>query len=184
MMENEMIDDIEEIILTPEDIEREVSRLGREISADYMDKDPLLVGVLRGSTVFIADLIRHISLPVRIDFISISSYQHPSPGVVRIIKDLDEPITGKDIIIIEGIIDTGLSLGYLIRVLNLREPASLEICTLLDKPARRILALNPKYVGVEIPDKFVVGYGLDYNQKYRNLPFIGALKPEIYQGNR
>ncbi|MFP3871092.1 MAG: hypoxanthine phosphoribosyltransferase [Syntrophobacteria bacterium] len=163
-----------EVYLSAEQIQRRVSELGRQISADYRGKDLMLVGILRASFVFMADLFRHIDIPLSLDFIAISSYAGPveSSGAVRILKDLDEPITGKHILIVEDIIDTGLTLGYLIRHLEARNPASIKVCTLLDRSIRRIVPLPIHYIGFDIPDVFVVGYGMDYHQLYRNLPSL------------
>lgn len=173
---------IEHKLYTEEQIAARVNSLGAQISLDYQGLDLLLVGVLRGVAVFMGDLVRAITVPMEVDFIAISSYGSStrSSGVVRILKDLDENVTGRHVLVIEDIIDTGLTLSYLMRTLLERRPASLEICTLLDKPARRLVDVPVKYSGFTIPDKFVVGYGLDYAQKYRNLPFIGVLKPEVY----
>lgn len=155
-----------------------VTALGAQITADYQGQSLVLVGILRGSVMFVADLLRRIDLPVTLDFLAISSYVgRDSSGVVRLLKDLDHPITDKHVLLVEDIIDTGLTLNYVLRVLGTRSPASLAVCTLLNKPARRLID-HPlvRYVGFDIPDAFVVGYGLDYNQRYRNLPYISALK--------
>ncbi|MDI6891622.1 MAG: hypoxanthine phosphoribosyltransferase [Actinomycetota bacterium] len=179
-----MLEDIQEILLTEKQIQARVKELGEEISRDYTGKDLVLVSVLRGGVVFLTDLIRAITLPISLDFMAISSYgpSTESLGVVRLIKDLEESINGRDVLVVEDIIDTGLTLSYLMRNLESRKPASLGICTLLDKSVRRIVDMTVHYKGFDIPDVFVVGYGLDYGQKYRNLPFIGILKPEIYLG--
>ena len=174
---------VEEVLLTETQIAERVRELGAQIAKDYADTpNILLIGVLRGVAVFFGDMMRAIDLPVTVDFMSISSYgsSTKSSGVVRILKDLDENITGRHVVILEDIIDTGLTLSYLVRLLKERRPASLEICTLLDKPSRRLIEVPVKYAGFTIPDKFVVGYGLDYDQKFRNLPFVGVLKPEVY----
>lgn len=176
-----MLEDIKEILITEEEIKSKLKELGEKITKDYRDKkDVLLVGVLKGAVLFIADLIRHIDLPVQVDFMAVSSYgaSTESSGVVRILKDLDENIEGKNILIVEDIIDSGLTLSYLYNMLKSRKPASIKICALLDKPSRRKVKIKVDYLGFEIPDYFVVGYGLDYNEKYRNLPFIGILKEE------
>lgn len=180
--ESAMLAAIEHTLISAEQIATRVTELGRQISTDYYGQEPLLVGVLRGVAVFMGDLVRAVTIPMDLDFIAISSYGNStrSSGVVRILKDLDESVTGRHVLVIEDIIDTGLTLSYLMRTLLERRPASLEICTLLDKPARRLVDVPVKYSGFTIEDKFVVGYGLDYAQKYRNLPFIGVLKPEIY----
>ncbi|MEB3196973.1 MAG: hypoxanthine phosphoribosyltransferase [Candidatus Sericytochromatia bacterium] len=178
-----MHDQIEQVLLSETQIAERVSALGAQISQDYAETpNLLLVGVLRGVAVFFGDMMRAISLPVDIDFMSISSYgaSTRSSGVVRILKDLDENITGRHVLILEDIIDTGLTLSYLVRLLHERRPASLEICTLLDKPSRRLIEVPVRYAGFTIPDQFVVGYGLDYDQRFRNLPYVGVLKPEVY----
>jgi hypoxanthine phosphoribosyltransferase len=176
-----VLEDIKEILITEEEIKNKLKELGEKITKDYRDKkDVLLVGVLKGAVLFIADLIRHIDLPVQVDFMAVSSYgaSTESSGVVRILKDLDENIEGRNILIVEDIIDSGLTLSYLYNMLKSRKPASIKICALLDKPSRRKVKIKVDYLGFEIPDYFVVGYGLDYNEKYRNLPFIGILKEE------
>ena len=173
-----LYDELEAILLDQEAIQAEVRRLAEQISKDYADRRPHLIGVLKGSIVFLSDLIRTLTVPVTLDFISISPYGTPMPsGVVRIRKDLDDPIEGRDVIVVEGIIDTGLTLSYLIRNFETRNPASLRVCAFVNKRAQRIIDLTVDYVGREIPDKFVVGYGLDYRQRYRNLPVLGVLKP-------
>jgi hypoxanthine phosphoribosyltransferase len=173
-----LYDDLEAILLDEEAIQTEVQRLGREISNDYADRLPHLIGVLKGSIVFLSDLIRALDMPVTVDFVSISPYGSLTPsGVVRIRKDLDDPIEGREVLVVEGIIDTGLTLSYLLRNFRTRNPASLRVCAFVNKRAQRILDLSVDYVGREIPDTFVVGYGLDYRQRYRNLPVLGVLKP-------
>ena len=175
-------DDIAEILLTREQIADRVAELGREIARDYADRAPLLVSVLKGAVFFVTDLARAIDIPVSLDFMAITSYGSApaQSGVVRLIKDLDVEITGRHVILVEDIIDTGLTAGYLLRLLQARAPATLQICTLLDRPRRRILrALPIVYRGFEIPDRFVVGYGLDYRERYRQLPFIGVLKDAV-----
>jgi hypoxanthine phosphoribosyltransferase len=172
-----MTPDIVEILFTEEQIRSRVYDLGQQISNDYKDRSLLLVSILRGSVFFATDLARRIDLPLSMDFLSISSYGEGSEGVVRITKDLEESISGMDVIMIEDIVDTGFTLKYLLRSLGARNPASVEVCTLLDRKARRIIEHELKYVGFEIPDKFVIGYGLDYRQQYRNLPYIGVVKP-------
>lgn len=179
-----MLNDIERIIITDEQIKEKIEQLGQKISNDYKHSDNfLLVGVLKGAVLFMSDLIRHIDNPLQIDFMAVSSYgsSTESSGVVRILKDLDETVEGKDILVVEDIIDSGLTLSYMCNILRSRKPASLKICALLDKPSRRKVDLKVDYLGFEIPDYFVVGYGLDYAGKYRNLPHICVLKPEIYQ---
>lgn len=165
-----------EIIITQEEIETKIQELGHKISEDYRDKELILVCVLKGACVFVADLIRAISIPVYLDFLAISSYaERGEAGAVRIVKDLDMDITNKHILVVEDIIDTGFTLGYLLRILRARNPASLKVAVLLDRPALRIVELPVAYRGFEIPEHFVVGYGLDYNQEYRNLPYICLL---------
>ncbi len=175
--------DIGEVLLTEEVIAAKVAELGRQISADYAGRSLTLVSVLKGALPFMADLMRHISLPVRIDLMEVSSYggiATETSGLVRILKDLSASIDGEDVLLVEDIIDTGLTLNYLIRYLRGKNPASLRICTLLDKPARRLVEIPVEYRGFEIPDRFVVGYGLDFNEFYRNLRFVGVLRPEAY----
>jgi len=177
-------EDIEKVLITEDQIREKIKQLGKQISQDYKDCDRLLlVGVLKGAVVFMADLIRHIDIPLDIDFMAVSSYGSAteSSGVVRILKDLDETVEGKDLLVVEDIIDSGLTLSYMCDILRSRKPRSLKICALLDKPSRRKIDLKVDYLGFEIPDYFVVGYGLDYAEKYRNLPDICVLKPEIYQ---
>jgi hypoxanthine phosphoribosyltransferase len=177
-------DDIAEVLLTREQIAARVTDLGRDISRDYADRSPLLISVLKGAVFFVTDLSRAIEIPVSLDFMAITSYgsARAQSGVVRLIKDLDVEITGRHVILVEDIIDTGLTAGYLLRLLQARTPASLRICTLLDRPRRRILTALPiVYRGFEVPDRFVVGYGLDYRERYRQLPFIGVLKDTVLQ---
>jgi hypoxanthine phosphoribosyltransferase len=170
-------DEVSEVLFTEDQIRARVQDLGRQISSDYAGRQLVLISILRGSVFFATDLARQIDLPLSMDFLSISSYGENSEGVVRITKDLEENIAGKDVLVLEDIIDTGFTLKYLLRTLGGRNPKSLEVCTLLDRRARRIIELDLKYVGFEIPDKFVVGYGLDYRQRFRNLPYIGVVKP-------
>ena len=172
-----MAEDVLEILFTEDEIRARVNDLAGQVTADYAGRHLVLVSILRGSVFFATDLARHIQLPLAMDFLSISSYGEDSEGVVRITKDLEENIAGKDVLVIEDIVDTGFTLKYLLRTLGGRNPKSLEVCTLLDRRARRIIDIDLKYIGFEIPDKFVVGYGLDYRQRYRNLPFIGVVKP-------
>ncbi len=175
--------DIAEVLITSEQIQSKVKDLGARVSADYADREVTLVSVLKGSLPFMADLMRHIKVPLTIDLMEVSSYggaTTETTGLVRILKDLSSPIEARDVLIVEDIIDTGLTLNYLIRYLNGKNPASLRICTLLDKPARRLVEIPIDYLGFTIPDRFVVGYGLDYGERYRNLPFIGVLRPEVY----
>lgn len=173
--------EIGEVLFTASEIERRINELGSEITRDYAGMEPLFVGVLKGVTCFMADLMRHVALPLSIDFMTISSYDGDRTGAVRIVQDLSENIAGRDVLIVEDIIDTGMTLNHLMRQLQAREPSSLRVCTLMDKRARRLVDLPLDYVGFEVPDEFVVGYGLDFRQRYRNLPFIATLKPEALQ---
>jgi len=177
-----MHSDIARILISEQELQNRVKELGAQISADYAGKDLLLVCVLKGGVMFLSDLLRAISIPVSIDFMATSSYgaSTQSSGVVRIIKDLDTPLEGRNVLIVEDIIDTGHTLDYLVRILNERKPASLRICTLLNKAERRELDIQVDYIGFDIPNEFVVGYGLDYGEKYRNLPYVGVLRPELY----
>lgn len=179
-----MHQDIESILMSEETLHKRVCELGETISRDYAGKEVLMVGVLRGAFVFMADLARAITIPLAIDFMAVSSYgaSTSSSGVVRIIKDFDENVEGKHILIVEDIIDSGLTLKYLYNQILSRKPASVRICTLLDKPERRKTDVPVDYNGFSIPDAFVVGYGLDYAERYRNLPYIGVLKPSVYGG--
>jgi hypoxanthine phosphoribosyltransferase len=175
-----VLENIQKILITEKEIDDRVKELGAKISQDYNGMNPVLVCVLRGANVFICDLIRQISIPVTLDFLSISSYTgNQQTGIVRIIKDLDENIENKSVILVEDIIDTGLTLNYILRTLKARKPENLRVCALLDKKVRRIVDIPIDYRGFEIPDEFVIGYGMDYRQQYRNLPFIGVLKDEI-----
>ncbi len=176
--------DIETVLISEEELAQLTKKLGAQISRDYMGKNLLLVSVLKGSVVFMADIMREITIPCRIDFMSVSSYGAgvKTSGVVKIMKDLDISIEGYDVLIIEDILDSGKTLSYLIEILSARNPSSIKICTLLDKPDRRQVDLKPDYYGKVIPDAFVVGYGLDYDEKYRNLPYVGILKPSVYGG--
>lgn len=178
-----MLKDIKDVYYSEETLREIVKELGRQISEDYKDKNLLLVSVLKGSVVFMADLMRAITVPCEIDFMCVSSYASgtTSSGVVKIIKDLDINLEGKDVLIVEDILDSGRTLNYIISILEKRNPASIKICTLLDKPERRVVDLYADYSGAEVPDEFVVGYGLDYDEKYRNLPYVGVLKEEVYQ---
>ena len=181
--DNALRDDIAEVLIPAEALQAKVAELGAAISRDYEGLEPILVGVLKGCTFFMADLLRAISIPLTVDFIAITSYGPARrSGVVRFMKDLETSITGRHVLVVEDIIDTGLTLNYILRVLRGRQPASLEVGTLLDKPARRLPNISLKYRGFELPDKFVIGYGLDYRQLYRNLPFIGVLKEERLEG--
>jgi len=171
-------DEVLEVLFDEQQIRARVADLARDITKEYAGRRLVLVSILRGAVFFATDLARQIGLPLSMDFLSISSYGEDSEGVVRITKDLEENIAGKDVLVIEDIIDTGFTLKYLLRTLASRNPKSLEVCALLDRRARRIIEIELKYIGFEIPDKFVVGYGLDYRQRYRNLPYIGVLKPD------
>ena len=177
-----MHDDILKVLLTQEELREKVKELGRQITQDYQGKNLMFVTVLKGAVVFLADLMREIDVPAEIDFMVVSSYGAgtKSSGVVKIVKDLDVPLKDKDLLIVEDILDSGMTLSYLKELLEGREPRSIRIATLLDKPARRKVDLKADYIGYSVPDEFVVGYGLDYDEKYRNLPYIGILKPEVY----
>jgi len=175
-------DDMADTMITAQEIQARVAELGQQISADYAGQDLLLIAVLKGGVLFLTDLMRHISVPHAIDFMAISSYGHSTEttGVVRILKDLDDPIDGRNVLIVEDIVDTGRTMDYLLRILNARRPASLRVCTLLSKPSRRELDVPLDYVGFDIPNEFVFGYGLDLRELYRDQPFIAALRPEYY----
>lgn len=175
--------DIESVIISEEQIKARVAGLGREISRDYEGKSVLLVAVLRGAVLFIADLSRAVTVPVELDFMAVSSYgsSTKSSGVVRILKDLDEQIEGRHVLVVEDILDTGLTLKYLLKNLASRKPASLEVVTLLSKEGKQRVPISCKYIGFSVPDAFVVGYGLDFAERYRNLPYIGVLRPSAYQ---
>jgi hypoxanthine phosphoribosyltransferase len=180
--QGELHEAIERVLIDEEELRRRVRELGAQITEEYRGKDLLLVSVLKGSIVFIADLIRAIAIPHEIDFMATSSYgaSARSSGVVRILKDLNKPIEGRNVVVVEDIIDSGHTLDYLLRILQERQPASLRIVTLLDKPERREVDIHVDWVGFSIPNDFVVGYGLDYNEFFRNLPYIGVLKPSVY----
>ena len=176
--------DVAEVLLTEQQITAKVADLGRQISADFADRELTLVSVLKGSLPFMADLMRAITIPLRIDLMEVSSYgglSTESSGLVRILKDLSASIDGRDVLLVEDIIDTGLTLNYLLRYLRGKNPRSLRICALLDKPARRLVDIPIDYTGFEIPDQFVVGYGLDYGELYRNLRYVGILRPSVYE---
>ena len=170
------------IILTEEQIQKRVKELGAEISKDYAGKTPLVVCILKGSVLFFSDLIKEISIQINLDFMAVSSYGSAtiSSGEVKMIKDLDSSIENRHVIIVEDIVDTGHTLSYLIKNLNARMPASVKVCTLLDKQCRRVVDISPDYIGFEVGDHFVVGYGLDYDEGYRHVPEVGVLKPEVY----
>ncbi len=178
-----MHNDIEEVLITEQQLQRKVRELGQQITRDYRGRPLLLICVLKGALMFLADLARAIDLPLELDFMVISSYGSAtqSSGVVRIVKDLEEPIDGKHVLIVEDIVDSGLTLHYMLEVLRTRNPASLRVCALIDKIKAREKVVVPDYIGFHVADRFVVGYGLDYAQHYRNLPYIGVLKPEVYQ---
>jgi hypoxanthine phosphoribosyltransferase len=177
-----VVDDpaIGEVLVSSEDLQRRVTELGAEISSDYEGRDLVMIGVLKGAVLFIADLMRHLTVSCEVDFMAVSSYGSAtdSSGVVRILKDLEAPIEGRDVLIVEDIIDSGLTLQYLVRNLRTRNPGSLEVCALITKPARRRVELPIRYVGFEIPNRFVIGYGLDYAQRYRNLSYVAVLNEQ------
>lgn len=176
--------DIQEILISSDDIQKKVAALGQAISRDYIGRNPLVVGVLKGVLFFMSDLLRNITTSVEIDFIAVANYspEYRQQGVVRMVKDLETPIAGRHVLFVEDVIDTGLTLNYILENLRARQPASLEICVLFNKPDHRLIDIPMKYRGFDLPDRFVVGYGLDFKEKYRNLPFLGLLKPEIFRG--
>lgn len=179
-VEGDIAQDVAEVVLTEEAIRRRVAEMGAAISRDYRGRNPLLVGVLKGVVLFMADLLRQITIPVGLDFMAIAPYSATAgPGTVRITKDLDHSITGRHVLFVEDVIDTGLTLSYLLRTLRTRQPASLEVCVLFDRPYRRLIDIPLMYQGFVLPDRYVVGYGLDANDYYRNLPFVGVLKPNL-----
>ena len=181
MSQAELERGVAEVLIDESTLRARVEELGEEVSRDYMGREPLLVGVLKGAVFFMSDLMRQLTVPCEIDFMAISSYgaSTDSSGVVRILKDLDINIEGRDVLVVEDIIDSGLTLSYLIRNLESREPASLEVCALMTKPERREIDVPVRYVGFEIPNRFVIGYGLDFAERYRNLPYVGVLDPEL-----
>ena len=181
MSQTELERAVGEVLIDQETLAARVAELGAEVSADYEGRDLLLIGVLKGAVFFMADLMRHLTVPCEVDFMAISSYGDAtdSSGIVRILKDLDINIEGRDVLVVEDIIDSGLTLSYLIRNLESREPSSLEVCALLTKPSRREIDVPVRYVGFEIPNKFVVGYGLDFAERYRNLPYVGVLNERL-----
>ncbi len=181
-MNDNMKEDVLRVLLSEDEIREKVRELGGKITADYKNSNLMLVTVLKGAVVFLADLMRQIDVPAEIDFMVVSSYGSgvKSSGVVKIVKDLDVPLAGKDILIVEDILDSGLTLSYIKELLESRGPRSIRIATLLDKPSRRKVDLQADYIGFSVPDEFVIGYGLDYDEKCRNLPYIGILKPEVY----
>lgn len=178
-----MHDDVERVLLSEQDIADRLTELGKQISADYEENPPILVGVLKGAIMVVADLARRIELPIETDWMAVSSYGSgtKSSGVVRILKDLSADISGRDVLIVEDIIDSGLTLSWLLSNLRSRGPRSVEICTLLRKPEAARVEIDVKYVGFDIPNEFVIGYGLDFAEKYRNLPYVGVLKPSVYE---
>ena len=178
-----MINDVERVLLSEEVIKEKVKEIGAQITKDYMGEKLLIITILKGSVIFAADLLREIKIPVEIDFMCLSSYgsSSKSSGVVKIVKDLNEPIEGKNVLIIEDILDSGNTLSHLVKLLGTRNPKSIKIATLLDKPDRRVAEVEVAYKGFSIPDEFVIGYGLDYAEKYRNLPYVGILKREVYE---
>lgn len=175
--------DIKQVLLSAEQIADKVKELGEQITRDYEGQELLVVGILKGSNVFMSDLVRKIQMPMKMDFMVVSSYGNAteSTGVVKIIKDIEESLEGKHLLIVEDIIDSGLTLKYLKQMLETRKPASIKLCTLVDKPARRKETVYVDYIGFELPDEFIVGYGIDYAEHYRNLPYIAILKPEVYE---
>ncbi len=183
-MKRQIEEDIERILLTKEEISAKIIELGEQLSRDYEGKSLLMISVLKGSIVFMADLMRAISIHAEIDFMAVSSYGAgtKTTGVVRILKDIDVDLAGRDILIVEDILDSGMTLSYLKTLLEGRSPASIRVATLLDKPSRRKVDMQPDYCCFTVPDEFLIGYGLDYAEKYRNLPYIGVLKPQAYQG--
>ena len=179
-----MHDDIKNVLVTEEELKAKVADLGAQISRDYAGKNLLLVSILKGAVVFMADLMRAVTIPCSIDFMVVSSYggtNTQTTGLVKIVKDLDADLTGKDVLIVEDILDTGVTLSNLVPMLKMRNPSSVKICAILDKPTRRKADIQPDYEGFQVPDEFVVGYGLDYNEKYRDLPYVGVLKPHVYE---
>jgi hypoxanthine phosphoribosyltransferase len=175
--------DVQEILFTEEAVEERIRELGAEITRDYEGRDVLVIGILKGASIFMAELVKRVDMLVKIDFMAVSSYgtSSESSGVVRIIKDLDQSIEGRDVLIVEDIIDTGLTLVYLKNLLEGRKAASVKVAALLDKPERHKVDIRADYLGFTVPDHFIVGYGLDYAEQYRNLPYVGVLKPEVYQ---
>lgn len=176
-------EDISQILLSQDDIQTRISEMGAQLSLEYAGKVPLLVGVLKGVLLFMADLLRAITIPVEVDFMAISSYSPEArdQGLVRLVKDLETPITDRHVLFVEDVVDTGLTLNYLLHTLRMRQPESLRVCTLFNKSKLRLIDVPIDYVGFDLPDRFVVGYGLDYQERYRNLPFVGLLKPHIFK---
>ena len=179
-----MHDDIKTVLVTEEQLKAKVAELGARISRDYEGKNLVLVSILKGAVVFMADLMRAVTIPCSIDFMVVSSYggtNTQTTGLVKIVKDLDADLTGRDVLIVEDILDTGVTLSNLVPMLKMRNPSSVKICAILNKPTRRKADIQPDYEGFQVPDEFVVGYGLDYDEKYRNLPYVGVLKPQVYE---
>ncbi len=178
-----MNDDIRAVLVSEQQLKDKVAQLGAQISQDYAGKDLVLVSILKGAVVFMADLMRAVTIPCSIDFMVVSSYGAgtTTTGLVKIIKDLDSDLSGKDVLIVEDILDTGVTLSNLVPMLKMRDPNSVRICAILDKPSRRRADIQADYTGFQVPDEFVVGYGLDYDEKYRNLPYVGVLKPSVYE---
>ena len=181
-----MGNDIQNIVIPSDHIQEKTRAIGRTISREYIGLNPLMVGVLKGVLFFMADLLRNITIPIEIDFIEVSSYTSEArdQGYVRLVKDLESPIYNRHVIFVEDVIDTGLTLNYILQNLRSRQPASLEVCALFNKPEHRLIDIPIRYKGFDLPDEFVVGYGLDFKEKYRNLPFVGSLKPSVFQGHR
>ena len=181
----DLTDDISQILLTAEEIDRRVREIAQGVSQDYAGRNPLLIGVLKGVVPFMADLLRLITIPVEVDFMAVASYSPEArdKGLVRLVKDLEIPMTHRHVLFIEDVIDTGLTLSYVLRTLRARQPASLEVCVLFNKPKRRLIDVPLKYKGFDLPDKLVVGWGLDYRERYRNLPFVGLLRPEVFHND-
>ena len=181
MSQAELERGVSEVLIDEDALRARIAELGEEISRDYAGREPLLIGVLKGAVFFMADLMRQLTVPCEVDFMAISSYgaSTDSSGVVRILKDLDINIEGRDVLVVEDIIDSGLTLSYLMRNLESREPATLEVCALMTKPDRREIDVPVRYVGFEIPNRFVIGYGLDFGERYRNLPYVGVLDPDL-----
>ncbi|GGE21716.1 hypoxanthine phosphoribosyltransferase [Marinithermofilum abyssi] len=179
-----MHDDIKDVLISEEEVQQKVSELGKQLKEDYQDLNPLCICVLKGAFPFMADLVRAMDIPLEMDFMAVSSYgaSTESSGVVRIVKDLDTSVEGRHVLVVEDIIDSGLTLSYLLDLLRQRNAASVKVVTMLDKPTRRTTGLKPDYCGFTVPNEFVVGYGLDYAEKYRNLPYIGVLKEHVYNG--
>jgi hypoxanthine phosphoribosyltransferase len=177
---------IRQVLYTEEQIHQKVAVLGQAISRDYTGRNPLVIGVLKGVVFFMADLLRALTIPAEVDFIAVSSYtpEARERGMVRLVKDLETPISGRHVLFVEDVIDTGLTLHYLLQNLRARQPASLEVCVLFDKSSSRLLEIPIKYKGFDLPPYFVVGYGLDFREKYRNLPFVGLLSPEVFENNK